>query len=243
MICRVGLAALPLLLLVAPHASGEIYRWEDEQGRPHFSDRVEDVPAGFRRDVTAGLRGDGEAALPEPGAPEETAPSPTASAPAAPAASAAGRAQAEALAKQLSGLASLGVGGVLVLALAVLALSFACYAGLLKLACRLCGEAPLAFGRALLVALVQMVAGIGIGLVELLLVGASGVESGGAGFQGVQALLGLAVNAGVLQALGVCERFFRAVLVMVVVTAITVVISLPIALVLILVLGHAAGLG
>jgi hypothetical protein len=92
-------------------------------------------------------------------------------------------------------LAGIGVGGLLGLAACLLVASFLFYAWVLGLACRLCGEEKPGLGRALGIVALQLLVGIGIGISELLLLGATGIGSAaGPAFQGGQALLGFAAN-------------------------------------------------
>jgi hypothetical protein len=119
-------------------------------------------------------------------------------------------AQAQALARRLI---AIGVGPILGLALVGLLLSLAFMALAIQLACRIVGGERPGFGRALLVALVQLLAGVGVGVAEVSLLAATGgAYARDPAFQGAQFLLGFGVNVGVLRAMLV-ERFGRAIFV------------------------------
>jgi len=205
-------SALALLALgMAAPSHADIYRWVDRSGHTRFSDRIEDVPPEWRTNVEQQIRANAaENAVPER-TPKKPAAAPVGGAAkpaepprptAAPSPGAAGRApQASALgplAAKLPWLGGLGVGPLLAILAGVVIGSFLLSGLLLQLATKLCGEEKPGLARALGILLVQMLVGIGVGLTEFLLLGAAGIGTSGAAFQGAQALLGFGANSLVL---------------------------------------------
>jgi hypothetical protein len=224
------LAALCALALAASAARAEIYRWTDEQGVERFSDRIENVPERFRHDVTADLRHDPDPAAaaaeplpPDPAAAQEPAPE------AAPETS-------QPLPEWGERLLGMGLAVALVAALGGLVVWLVLVAWVIRLACRVVGEEVPAFGRALGVAGMQLVAGVGIGV---LLGGAAlaGVlDAGSPAFQGVQILATFGVNAAVLRAM-LGQSFGRALVVTLVSFLITLAIGAAIGVAIAIVAG------
>jgi hypothetical protein len=243
------LAALAILLLApAGPARGEIYHWTDATGTPHFSDRPEDVPPEYRQQLPAELRGKAGAAT-QPAEPqakpgllsralEAARPAP------APASPPKRSAPARPDFSKLAFLRHLGLGTLLAAVLGVLGLSFLFYAWLIQLACRICGEDVPAFSRALAVAGVQFVAGVGLGIIEFAILGAAGAGPSPL-IRGINTLLSLAVNVSVLRAM-LGQTLGKALVVQLVSMAITIAIAIAFALALLFGLGgmaalHAAG--
>lgn len=194
------LAALAVLsaLLAAPlAAAAEIYRWTDENGVERFSDRIENVPEQYRRDVTAELGEDRPAAAETieplaPVVPEEPPAAPVPDAPDAP------PAQLPDWSTQMLAMGAVTLVTALLFGfvgwLAVTALA-------LRLACRLVGDEVPGWGRAFGVAVVQLLAAtvVGAGLAAVSMAGLMDLAS--APSQGLQVLLGFGVNALVIQAM------------------------------------------
>ncbi len=206
-------------LLGAP-ATAEIYQWTDADGRTHFTDRLEDVPAAQRRDIREDLAKTGRvnvieglnpptaprAAVPVEGGGEDaelTWAEFTRASGGAPA----GFPSADATAEQaLGGLAAaFGVGlvGILLLALLGLAVGLAVFALCIKLAARICGQEVPGFGRAFAIAGVQMLAGMAAGVLLMLVIGFSALQdpSRSLQIQGSNMALSFGVNAAVLRAM------------------------------------------
>lgn len=198
---------LPLLvalgvLLLAPagplHAA--VYQWTDANGTPHFTDRPEDVPPAYREQLPPELR---SAAAATPKGPEQRSKPGFLSRALSAAHAAEARhdhAPARARASKLASLRHLGLGALLAVALATVAFSFLFYAFLLRLACRICSEEVPRFSRALAVTGVQLVAGIGLGVLELAVLGFSGGAPSPL-VRGINSLLGFGLNVAVLRAM------------------------------------------
>jgi hypothetical protein len=201
LLCLWVAAALLSLGAAAP-SRAEIYRWVDRSGNTRFSDRIEDVPPEWRKNVEEQIRANaGDDPAPAPAAQK---PAPPAARPALPAAIAPAPAKAQVqpahgpLAARLPWLAGFGVAALLAIFVGVFLASFLLWGWLLQLATRLCGEETPSFPRALGILVVQALVGIGIGLTEFLLLGAAGVGTSGPAIQGMQGLIGFGANAVVL---------------------------------------------
>jgi len=201
LLCLWVAAALLSLGAVAP-SRAEIYRWVDRSGNTRFSDRIEDVPPEWRKNVEEQIRANaGDDPAPTPAAKK---PAPPAARPAPPATIVPAPARAPVqpaagpLAARLPWLAGFGVPTLLAILAGVAFASFLLWGWLLQLATRLCGEEKPSFPRALGILVVQMLVGIGLGLTEFLLLGAAGVGTSSPAFQGVQGVIGFGANAVVL---------------------------------------------
>ena len=205
-----GGAALVVALLVvcgAQTASAAIYRWVDDRGITHFSDRPEDVPPAFRdqiRDLTPeleasspvnvlpGLHGaaEGEAAE-TPSAPPKVDPF-----------------QARRMLDQMAGPMKLVA---VVAGLVAMGLGCALLALALLVGCRMVGQESPGFRKAYGIVLVQSIAGLLVGPGVIVVAGGPDVSSLGGllRLQMIQLGVFLVVNAAVLRAM-LCDGFGRA---------------------------------
>jgi Domain of unknown function (DUF4124) len=198
------LVLVALLVWTAPPAEAEIYTWVDEAGVSHFSDRLEDVPAGRRRPLDLAR---GESAERVPSAPEglraadrrvedvEPANLPVELQNLVPSAPPAGRAALPAA------LGAFSAGVIALVALGSVLLGVALGAVLLKLACRLCGEESPGFGRACGIVLVQGLAGLAVGVATVLVLGLGDTAEPGGMLraQAASGALSFAASAAVLR--------------------------------------------
>lgn len=200
------LIALAILLLAAGGpARAAIYHWTDSSGTPHFSNRPEDIPPQNRGKLPPKLRAELEHPVAKP-ARHEAKPGLLSrifsahTRKAAPEQPPKPRPDAAKLAAKMAFLRHLGVGGILAIALGMIVFSFLFYAFLIQLACRICGEQVPAFSRALAVAGVQFVAGIGLGILEAAVLGSAG---GGLSpvVRGANTLLGFSLNVWILRSM------------------------------------------
>jgi hypothetical protein len=190
------LLALGVLVAGPVPAPAEIYRWTDEQGVERFSDRIENVPEAYRKDVTRDLRS-AERVAPDP-PPEAPAAVPPAEDPLPlPGVQLPDGAPTDWAAPLLA----FGVAAAIAAAVVGIGLWLALAAFALRLACRLVGEEVPSFARACGVSAVQMAAGVALGVVlaGVALLGLA--EPASLAFQGVQMLATFLVNAGVIAAM------------------------------------------
>lgn len=224
------LLAAWLLLATALPAGAEIYRWEDERGVSHFSDRIEDVPPAWREDQQEALRRDAPVNLIESLSRPQTADAGGAAAGGAAAPKTGGasaRRGADAILPALP--AGLGIGVALLIALVAVALGLLLYAWVLRVACRVCGAEPPAFGRALAAVGVQLLAGIGLGIALGIGALTTGLAaSHGLAFQLGQAVVSMVLNAAVLVWMEICDGFVQALVVTVVAALITLVLTVAV---------------
>jgi hypothetical protein len=235
-LARLARPVLACALLAAPLAVGaEIYRWTDEQGVERFSDRIENVPERFRRDVTAELREERAAAMPDPApsapiVPQEPPAEPTPDAAPTP------------LPEWSARLLAMGAAALLVVALVGISAGLVLMAVAIRIACRVVGEEVPGFGRALAVAAVELVAGIVLGglLGGLALAGV--LDPASPAIQGLQVLLGLGLNAVVIQAM-LGQGFGRALVVALVALLITTAVGIAAGLGIALLVGGLVAVG
>jgi hypothetical protein len=124
-----------------------------------------------------------------------------------------------------------GVFAVVVIGLLGLAAGLSLMAFALQLACRLVGEDVPAFGRAVGVAALQMVAGVGLGILLAGVALAGVVDPTSPAFQGVQLLAGFFVNAAVVSRM-LDQGFGRALVVTLIAVVLVTVVSVGLALVI-----------
>lgn len=232
---RLGVVAALVLLLAAP-AAAKVYRWVDDGGTPHFSDRAEDVPPRYRYQLEESFEGGPDAGasrfvvvpglnreLPEDGQPVQQMDG------------AAFEAEAMAALADLEGggpglpdfreVLSAGgptVAGFVLVLLVALAVFVAIAVFILRLACRICGEEPPAFGKGAGIVVAQSLASFAVGLLIGIFLGGSGslqVQSASFG-------VGLLVQAGVLRGL-LIESFGKSLAV----TAVVLLIQLALGVV------------
>jgi hypothetical protein len=230
-----GLLVATAVALAAPSlVSAAVYRWVDESGITHYSDRIEDVPPALR---SAYMEGDSHVptggnfqrvpGLNGPQMGPDGKPLPAAQQrpldekallDLARAAGEDGGPSPDALLAALGGSIALALGIVGVLLLVGIAIA----ALFLVLACRLCREEKPPFGRAFGTATLQILAAIPVGLVLFLILGP---PPHGLALQAGQAGVGFLVNTGVVRGLLV-PTFGKAALVTLVATVLTVVVSI-----------------
>ncbi|MDJ0868298.1 MAG: DUF4124 domain-containing protein [Myxococcota bacterium] len=232
---RIGLVML-LLAFGAADASAEIYRWVDENGTPHFTDQIEEVPPEHRPrtgdaadatpsrgslNVVAGLHPRPAPAAPMPGA----AAAPAGGAATQPlAALQGGEPDFGALLSAVGAVSSAGIAALLIGAVVVFAISLLLLAAFLKLGCRVCGQDPPALGKAMGICAVQMVAGFLIGIVLALLLGVGPADPGRAlQMQALNFGVGFLANAAVLRAM-LCDSFGKSL----VIALVTMLIALAV---------------
>jgi hypothetical protein len=224
----VAALALPSL------ASAAVYRWVDEAGITHYSDRIEDVPpalrgaymegdshvpAGGNFQLVPGLNGPqtGPDGKPLPAAQQRPLDE-KALMDLAAAAREDGGPSPDAILAALGGSIALALG----IGVALLLVGIAVAALFLVLACRLCREEKPRFARAFGTATLQILAAIPVGLVLFLILGP---PPHGVALQAGQAGVGFLVNAGVVRGLLV-PSFGKAALVTLVATVLTIAVSI-----------------
>lgn len=229
-ICRgthLRVLLVAVVLLAAGTGEAVVYRWTDDSGTPHFSDRPEDVPPRFRDqlrnpadvlsdappiNVVPGLNGpepipEGATSEAVGGSPRELKPADLLE----------GGFSADVL-KRLGPMEiGLTIGGGLLVLLIVCAFGGA----ILLLACRICREESPGFPRALAISFAQLLAGLASFALLVLLLGV-GLESQAGGFA-----LNLSLSAGILRGMH-CDTFTKAA----VVSLVSLVVSWGVALVL-----------
>jgi hypothetical protein len=222
---RVLIAAA--VLVAASAGEGAVYRWTDERGTPHYSDRPEDVPPRFRDQLRAPADVLSEAppinvlpglnpptAAPEGSASDGAGATPGGQAgPGLPDGFLAGRDWRQ--------LGPKAIGLVLGAGLLIILLVCGFGGAILLLACRICREESPGFPRAFAISFAQLIAG-GASFALLVLLFGVGLESQAGGF-----VLNLSLSAGILRGMH-CETFTKAA----VVSLVSLVVSWGVGLVL-----------
>ncbi|MDP6540990.1 MAG: DUF4124 domain-containing protein [Planctomycetota bacterium] len=194
-----SIVALGLLLATTP-AGAEIYRWVDESGTTHYTDRSEGVPPQFRRHA---LTGDEIGRIPFnqldglnvlPGAADGTDAGET-----PPSFDPANLDNVEALKTYIEGAGAVVFGAAVFAALALIGLFFAFSAWVLLLACKVVGQDSPGFKKAYGIVIVQTLAGALAAPGLVVLAGEPSDLRGAIAVQGAGMVLGLVVNALVLR--------------------------------------------
>ncbi|MBW2242709.1 MAG: DUF4124 domain-containing protein [Deltaproteobacteria bacterium] len=215
---RVGFRLIALIVVwaLAPlsAASAEIYRWVDANGTPHYTDRAEEVPPGFREQLLG--RG-------SPGSPQNNSFDGLALLPGEADGTSAGQAPegwqtpempgelAEQAQVWLETAGAALIGGLIFMGLVAFGLFVAISALFLLMGCRVVGQERPGFKKAYGIVLVQLLAGalVAPGLVLVAGPGESTGLGGLVAYQAVSASLGILVNALVLRGM-LTDSFLRA---------------------------------
>jgi len=237
---------------VAAAVHAEVYRWTDASGTVHYSDRIEDVPAGFRHQIE--VRGLGATRAGEQSTPQAR-PAPPAGAPGVPeldldalAHAATGESDARsvdatAALAALGAIGGLGIAASLLGGFLILLVSALLYAGFILLACRVLGYERPGFGRALAIASAQTAAYLLVSIAAFLLFGFSLQDPASLQrAQGASWLLGFLSQVALFWALW-CESVSKALVLTIVVTLLAIAAALVLGLVGALLFGGVALLG
>ncbi|MCP5067933.1 MAG: DUF4124 domain-containing protein [bacterium] len=210
------MASVALFWVLAPLSaeSAEIYRWVDANGTPHYTDRSEEVPPGFRDQLMGSdelndipfNQLDGLNVL--PGAADGTS---AGEAPASWETPEFSGEMAEQAQAWLETAGAVVIGGAIFVGLVLFGLLIAVSALFLLMGCRVVGQEQPGFKKAYGIVLVQLLAGALVGPGMVLVAGAGGVTDleGLVVYQLASTCLGILVNALVLRGM-LTDSFPRA---------------------------------
>lgn len=202
-------------------AEGRIYRWVDERGTPHFSDRPEEVPPAFRAQLGLPPSEPAEGGSAGAAAPRERSSDTEATPPWKRFGEGSAREVFEQMPRKvlLTGLLLfLGMAGIVVALGAVV----------LLVACRLVGQESPGFRKAYGIVIVQLLAAMVVGPGIVVVTGGAQASEGRLDLQSLNAGVTLLVNAAVLRGM-LCESFGRALVIAVMVVVVSIALGIALA--------------